>query len=76
MRQNLGYAFGPTEGRRGRRSPGLAVQALTELGVAVPEIARVHRRSGSTSGRVPPPEIAIAVFADRDNRPGGFAFAR
>ncbi|GAA0976052.1 XdhC family protein [Acrocarpospora macrocephala] len=62
------------------RHQGPHVQALTELGVAESEIARVHRPIGLDIGSRTPPEIAIAtlagLIADRNNRPGGFAFAR
>lgn len=60
------------------RHPGPHVQALTELGVADEEIARVHRPVGLNIGSRTPPEIAIAtlagLLADRNDRPGGFTF--
>jgi xanthine dehydrogenase accessory factor len=60
------------------RHPGPHVRALTELGVADEEIARVHRPVGLNIGSRTPPEIAIAtlagLIADRNDRPGGFTF--
>jgi xanthine dehydrogenase accessory factor len=54
------------------------IQALAELGVPEPEIARVHRPIGLNIGSQTPPEIAVAtlagLLADRNGRPGGFAF--
>jgi xanthine dehydrogenase accessory factor len=54
------------------------VRALTELGVPPEEIARVHRPIGLNIGSQTPPEIAVAtlagLIADRNARPGGFAF--
>jgi xanthine/CO dehydrogenase XdhC/CoxF family maturation factor len=61
------------------RHPGPHVAALTELGVAGAEIARVHRPVGLNIGSRTPAEIAIATLAglvaDRNGRPGGFEFA-
>ena len=52
--------------------------ALAELGVPAEEIARVHRPIGLNIGSRTPPEIAVAtlagLIADRNGRPGGFAF--
>ncbi|MCO5998646.1 XdhC family protein [Actinoallomurus rhizosphaericola] len=60
------------------RHPGPHVRLLTELGVPAEEIARVHRPVGLNIGSRTPPEIAIAtlagLIADRNGRPGGFAF--
>ncbi len=60
------------------RHIGPHVQALTELGVPAGEIARVHRPIGLNIGSRTPPEIALAtlagLLADRNGRPGGFAF--
>ena len=60
------------------RHPGPHVAALTELGVPAADIARVHRPVGLNIGSRTPPEIAIAtlagLLADRNDRPGGFAF--
>ncbi|MEV4799195.1 XdhC family protein [Nonomuraea sp. NPDC049421] len=60
------------------RHEGPHVRALTELGVAPEEIARVHRPIGLNIGSRTPPEIALAtvagLIADRNGRPGGFAF--
>jgi xanthine dehydrogenase accessory factor len=60
------------------RHPGPHVQALTNLGVPPGDIARVHRPVGLNIGSRTPPEIAIAtlagLIADRNGRPGGFAF--
>jgi xanthine/CO dehydrogenase XdhC/CoxF family maturation factor len=60
------------------RHIGPHVQALTELGVAAEEIARVHRPVGLNIGSRTPPEIALATLAglvaDRNGRPGGFVF--
>jgi xanthine dehydrogenase accessory factor len=54
------------------------IAALTELGVPAEEIGRVHRPIGINIGSRTPPEIAIAtlagLIADRNGRPGGFAF--
>jgi len=60
------------------RHEGPHVAALRELGVAEPDIARVHRPIGLNIGSRTPPEIAIAtlagLLADRNGRPGGFTF--
>jgi xanthine dehydrogenase accessory factor len=60
------------------KHPGPHVQALTDLGVPAQEIARVHRPVGLNIGSRTPPEIAMAtltgLLADRNGRPGGFAF--
>jgi xanthine/CO dehydrogenase XdhC/CoxF family maturation factor len=60
------------------RHPGPHVAALTELGVAEADIARVHRPIGLNIGSRTPPEIAIAtlagLIADRNGKPGGFEF--
>ena len=60
------------------RHAGPHVAALTELGVAEADIARVHRPIGLNIGSRIPPEIAIStlagLLADRNSRPGGFAF--
>jgi xanthine/CO dehydrogenase XdhC/CoxF family maturation factor len=57
---------------------GPHVAALRELGVAEAEIARVHRPIGLNIGSRTPAEIALAtlagLIADRNDRPGGFAF--
>jgi xanthine dehydrogenase accessory factor len=57
---------------------GPHVAALTALGVAAGDIARVHRPIGLNIGSRTPPEIAVAtlagLLADRNARPGGFAF--
>ncbi|MEV0999438.1 XdhC family protein [Nonomuraea sp. NPDC050202] len=54
------------------------VRALAELGVPPEEVARVHRPIGLNIGSRTPPEIAVAtlagLIADRNGRPGGFAF--
>ncbi|MEV0819776.1 XdhC family protein [Nonomuraea rubra] len=54
------------------------VRALAELGVPPEEVARVHRPIGLNIGSHTPPEIAVAtlagLIADRNGRPGGFAF--
>jgi xanthine dehydrogenase accessory factor len=59
-----------------KEAPHLA--ALRDLGVPDTEIARVHRPVGLNIGSRTPPEIALAtlagLLADRNNRPGGFAF--
>ncbi|HWG02403.1 MAG TPA: XdhC family protein [Trebonia sp.] len=56
---------------------GPHVAALTALGVAPGDIARVHRPIGLNIGSRTPPEIAIAtlagLIADRNGRPGGFS---
>ncbi len=60
------------------RHPAPHIPALTELGVAPAEIARVHRPVGLNIGSRTPAEIAIAtlagLIADRNGRSGGFAF--
>jgi xanthine dehydrogenase accessory factor len=60
------------------RHPAPHIPALTDLGVPAPDIARVHRPIGLNIGSRTPPEIAIAtlagLLADRNDRPGGFAF--
>jgi xanthine/CO dehydrogenase XdhC/CoxF family maturation factor len=57
---------------------GPHVAALEELGVAPGDIARVHRPIGLNIGSRTPPEIAVStlagLLADRNSRPGGFAF--
>jgi len=54
------------------------VAALRDLGVPEDVIARVHRPIGLNIGSRTPAEIAIAtlagLIADRNRRPGGFAF--
>lgn len=61
-----------------RHHEGPHVAALTELGVAPGDIARVHRPIGLNIGSKTPPEIAIAtlggLIADRNDRPGGFQY--
>ncbi|HVV12287.1 XdhC family protein [Amycolatopsis sp.] len=60
------------------RHPGPHVEALKQLGVAPADIERVHRPVGLNIGSRTPPEIALATLAglvaDRNGRPGGFAF--
>ncbi len=60
------------------RHAGPHVAALTELGVDAADIARLHRPIGLNIGSRIPPEIAIStlagLLADRNSRPGGFAF--
>jgi xanthine dehydrogenase accessory factor len=60
------------------RHAGPHVAALTELGVAADDIARVHRPVGLNIGSRTPAEIAVAtlagLIADRNSRPGGFEF--
>ncbi|MCI2420210.1 XdhC family protein [Saccharopolyspora sp. K220] len=60
------------------RHVGPHVAALQELGVPDTEIKRVHRPIGLNIGSRTPPEIAIAtlagLLADRNDKPGGFAF--
>src|ERR1700691_2998765 len=55
---------------------GPHVAALTALGVAPGDIARVHRPIGLNIGSRTPPEIAIStlagLIAHRNSRPGGF----
>jgi xanthine/CO dehydrogenase XdhC/CoxF family maturation factor len=57
-------------------APHLA--ALRALGTSEDDIARVHRPIGLNIGSHTPPEIALATLAglvaDRNGRPGGFAF--
>jgi xanthine/CO dehydrogenase XdhC/CoxF family maturation factor len=54
------------------------LSALRELGVEEDDIARVHRPVGLNIGSRTPAEIALAtlagLIADRNRRPGGFAF--
>jgi xanthine/CO dehydrogenase XdhC/CoxF family maturation factor len=60
------------------RHPAPHIPALTELGVAPDEIARVHRPIGLNIGSRAPAEIAIStiagLIAERNGRPGGFNF--
>jgi xanthine dehydrogenase accessory factor len=60
------------------RHEGPHVAALQERGVGEDEIARVHRPVGLNIGSRTPAEIAVAtlagLIADRNGRPGGFAF--
>jgi xanthine/CO dehydrogenase XdhC/CoxF family maturation factor len=60
------------------RVPAPHIPALTELGVAPDEIARVHRPIGLNIGSRTPAEIAIStlagLIAERNGRPGGFGF--
>ncbi|MGE5289479.1 MAG: XdhC family protein [Micromonosporaceae bacterium] len=60
------------------RHPAPHVPALTALGVPAADIARVHRPIGLNIGSRTPAEIAVAtlagLIADRNGRPGGFAF--
>ena len=60
------------------RHEGPHIAALTALGVAPGDIARVHRPIGLNIGSRTPPEIALAtlagLLADRNARPGGFEF--
>lgn len=60
------------------RHVGPHVAALAELGVAEPEVARVHRPIGLNIGSRTPAEIAIStlagLIADRNGRTGGFDF--
>jgi xanthine/CO dehydrogenase XdhC/CoxF family maturation factor len=55
------------------------VAALRDLGVDDIDIARIHRPVGLNIGSKTPAEIALAtlagLIADRNGRPGGFAFA-
>ena len=85
-RDELGVALRDALGTKARwvgimgnpRHVGPHVEALAALGVPEPEIARVHRPIGLNIGSRTPPEIAIAtlagLLADRNARPGGFAF--
>jgi xanthine/CO dehydrogenase XdhC/CoxF family maturation factor len=54
------------------------VAALRALGLADDEIGRVHRPIGLNIGSQTPAEIAVAtlagLIADRNSRPGGFAW--
>lgn len=60
------------------RHEGPHVAALTELGVPAAEISKVHRPIGINIGSRTPAEIAIStiagLIADRNGKPGGFAF--
>ncbi|GAA3450756.1 XdhC family protein [Dactylosporangium matsuzakiense] len=60
------------------RHEGPHVEALQRLRVSAADIARVHRPVGLNIGSRTPPEIALATLAglvaDRNGRPGGFAF--
>lgn len=62
------------------RHEGPHVAALTALGVAPEEIARVHRPIGLDIGSRAPAEIAVStlagLLADRNGRSGGFTHAR
>jgi xanthine dehydrogenase accessory factor len=60
------------------KKEGPHVAALRSLGVPDEQIARVHRPIGLNIGSRTPAEIAVAtlagLIADRNHRPGGFAF--
>jgi xanthine/CO dehydrogenase XdhC/CoxF family maturation factor len=60
------------------RHEGPHLKALADLGVPAEEIALVHRPIGLNIGSHTPAEIAIAtlagLIADRNGKPGGFAF--
>jgi len=60
------------------RHPAPHLPALRELGTSELDIARVHRPIGLNIGSHTPAEIAVAtlagLLADRNGRPGGFAF--
>ncbi|WP_433050630.1 XdhC family protein [Dactylosporangium sp. CS-033363] len=60
------------------RHVGPHIEALRKLGVTDEDIARVHRPIGLNIGSRTPAEIALATLAglvaDRNDRPGGFAF--
>jgi xanthine dehydrogenase accessory factor len=60
------------------RHPAPHITILAGLGVGPEEISRVHRPVGLNIGSRAPAEIAIAtlagLIADRNGRPGGFAF--
>jgi xanthine/CO dehydrogenase XdhC/CoxF family maturation factor len=60
------------------RHPAPYRPALVAAGLLEEEIARVHRPVGLNIGSRTPPEIALAtlagLIADRNGRPGGFAF--
>jgi xanthine dehydrogenase accessory factor len=54
------------------------LKALADLGVPAAEISKVHRPIGLNIGSHRPAEIAVAtlagLIADRNGKPGGFAF--
>jgi xanthine dehydrogenase accessory factor len=60
------------------RHEGPHIAALTQLGVPVTEISKVHRPIGVNIGSRTPAEIAIStmagLIADRNGKPGGFTF--
>jgi xanthine/CO dehydrogenase XdhC/CoxF family maturation factor len=60
------------------KKEGPHVAALRSLGVPDDQIARVHRPVGLNIGSRTPAEIAVAtlagLIAERNDRPGGFAF--
>jgi xanthine dehydrogenase accessory factor len=60
------------------RHEGPHLKALADLGVPAEEVGRVHRPIGLNIGSRRPAEIAIAtlagLIADRNGKPGGFAF--
>ena len=60
------------------RHPAPYIPGLMELGVPAADIARVHRPIGLNIGSRTPAEIALStlagLIADRNGRPGGFAF--
>jgi xanthine/CO dehydrogenase XdhC/CoxF family maturation factor len=60
------------------RHPAPYLPGLQEMGVSQQDIDRVHRPVGLNIGSRTPPEIAVAtlagLIADRNGRPGGFAF--
>jgi xanthine dehydrogenase accessory factor len=61
-----------------KRHEAQHIPALKDLGVPDDEIARVRRPIGLNIGSKSPAEIAVAtlagLIADRNDRPGGFAF--
>jgi xanthine/CO dehydrogenase XdhC/CoxF family maturation factor len=60
------------------RHPAPYIPGLTGFGMPEAEIARVHRPIGLNIGSRAPAEIALStlagLIADRNGRPGGFAF--
>jgi xanthine/CO dehydrogenase XdhC/CoxF family maturation factor len=85
-RDELGEALRDALGTKARwvgimgnpRIQGPHIEALAALGVPPAEVARVHRPIGLNIGSRTPAEIAVStlagLLADRNARPGGFAF--
>ncbi len=78
LRDALGHGAGWVGIMGNPRHQGPHLAALAELGVPPEQIAKVHRPIGLNIGSRAPAEIAIStlagLIADRNGKPGGFAF--